>query len=227
MSAQAVVDHIEGRASALGGAAWQPPLQAGAWVFHGVVCEAGLGGGVCLLALAPPTTTLALIEQSAGISANLAEAQTGDPFAALLDELARQVIVGAQISCEYDIPPVPNGETFDRGLVNVSVASASSAARTLPQAKAAECADEQAWRYDDDADPKKIVLCPAACEALKAEPEASLDVEFGSGTWSPGRARSPPTAHRRACAPANARWTDRGRCRRTYGCRRGAPARSR
>jgi hypothetical protein len=178
-SADAVVEQIEGR----GANAWMPALAPESWTFHGVVCKNGLSGGACLLAFLTPETTLQLVERSGGIAADLALAGSAmDPFGELLNQLAERVIVGAELSCDYDIPPVPQGEVFDRNLVNVSVSSAASAARTLPQAKSGACADNQAWSYDDDADPKKIVLCPAACDALRAEQDAKLEVQFGCET---------------------------------------------
>ncbi|MET0284090.1 MAG: hypothetical protein ABW352_06460 [Polyangiales bacterium] len=180
-SPDAVVEQIEGR----GNNAWSPALAPESWTFHGVVCKNGLSGGACLLAFLTPDTTLALVERSGGIASDLALAGSAmDPFAELLNELAERVIVGAELSCDYDIPPVPRGEVFDRNLVNVSVSSAVSDPRTLPQAKSGACADNQAWAYDDDVDPKKIVLCPAACDALRAEEEAKLDVQFGCETIS-------------------------------------------
>jgi hypothetical protein len=178
-SADAVVERIEGR----GAQAWSPGLAPDSWNFHGVVCKNGVGGGACLLAVIPPTTTLQLVERSGGIAADLALAGSGmDPFTELLDELAARVIIGAELSCEYEIPAVPNGQTFDRNLVNVSVTSTQAASRTLPQAKSDACADNQAWAYDNDQDPKKIILCPAACDTLRAQADAALDVQFGCET---------------------------------------------
>lgn len=174
MSADAVVQQIEG-----GG--WDPGLAPDSWAFHGVVCKNGIGGGACLLAVVPPTTTLELVERSGGIAADLSQAGSAmDPFTGLLDELAARVIVGAELSCEYDIPPVPAGETFDRNRVNVVVTGTEEL--KLPQAKSGACADHQAWSYDDDEDPKKIILCPAACDAVRVLPEAELDVQFGCET---------------------------------------------
>jgi hypothetical protein len=178
-SADAVVERIEGR----GAQAWSPGLAPDSWNFHGVVCKNGVGGGACLLAVIPPATTLQLVERSGGIAADLSLAGSAmDPFTELLDELAARVIVGAELSCEYDIPAVPNGQTFDRNLVNVSVTSTQAASRTLPQAKSDGCANNQAWAYDNDEDPKKIILCPAACDTLRAQADAALDVQFGCQT---------------------------------------------
>src|SRR4029079_19515102 len=64
MSAKAVVDHIEGRASATASAVWAPALKPGSWVFSGVVCENGLGAGACTFAFQRPDTTLSLIDMS-------------------------------------------------------------------------------------------------------------------------------------------------------------------
>ncbi len=185
MTAQAVIDHIEGRASATLTPPWNPPLQPGDWVFNGVICSSG-GTSTCLLALLPPTTTLELIDQSGGLLSNLDDASnpaTPDPFAELLDELAEAVIVGARLGCEYAIPPPPAGETLDPSLVNVRFTGGDQSETTFPRlADGLECADNEAWTYDDPASPTQVLLCPAACGRASADIAARIDVTFGCET---------------------------------------------
>jgi len=183
MSAQAVIDHIEGRTSATGTPAWSPGLVADSWIFSGVICKNGLGGGACLTAFLLPETTSALIELSGGVSEDLSLAgqQGSDPFAGLLQELAAKVIVGAELSCEYDIPEVPAGQTFDRGLVNVLYGTGGSDKEVFPYAEDA-CRDAVAWHYDDNDAPTKILLCPKACERARTSEDGKLEVKFGCQT---------------------------------------------
>lgn len=175
---QAVVDHVEGRASATLTEAWAPGLTPGTWVFSGVICPPG-----SLCGLIPPETTIALIDMTGGVLADLNQAGVpgADPFSALLEELATQVTVGAELSCEYDIPNPPEGETFDHEKVNVLVGTKAGQMELVPRARSA-CDGTVSWNYDDEAAPTKVVLCPAACDHVRSQAEATLAVEFGCET---------------------------------------------
>jgi hypothetical protein len=172
LTAAAVTDHIEGRMSATATEAWQPPLRSGSYVWNGVV--AGLLGG--------PDTTVQLIRDTGGVQADLDQATLGgDPFTQLLDELATSVIVGA-LGCDYEIPAVPTGETFDRDLVNV-VYSSAAGDTTFARVSALDlCADLPAWAYDNANDPRKVQLCPAACRQVQGDAAAKIQIGFGCAT---------------------------------------------
>ena len=184
MTAAAVTEHVEGRTSATFTAPWSPGLAPGSYQWNGVVCSNGTGIGTCLLAFGLPQTTLDLAQSTGGLVSNLDEAGSvaADPFAELLDKLAEAVIVGAQVSCDYEIPPAPAGETFDRELVNVAYSSGMESI-IFPRAGAdIDCGEETAWKYDDEQAPTRVLLCPAACERVRADPAAQIDVRFGCAT---------------------------------------------
>jgi hypothetical protein len=182
MTAAAVTEHIEGRASATLAQPWSPGLAPASYQWNGVVCQTGTGVGTCLFAFVAPQTTLDLIAATGGLVSDLDAAGNpgaADPFAALLDKLAEAVIIGAKVSCDYAIPAAPEGETFDRDRVNVAYSS-GAASVTFPRAtEQIECGDELAWKYDDEAAPTRVVLCPAACAEVQADPDALIDVRFG------------------------------------------------
>ncbi len=187
MTADEVKNHIEGRAQALFTAlpAWDPPLKEGTWQFNGVVCASGMGLGPCMLAIAPPQTTLDLISSTGGLVSDLQDAATGnaDPFADLLNKLAEAVIVGAKVSCEYEIPPPPRGMVFDPEKVNVEYINGAQDVTVIPQLPAARtCDGEISWLYDDPVEPTRVVLCPAACELVQNDPQARVDAKFGCKT---------------------------------------------
>ena len=188
MTAQQVVDHLEGRATAtLFGTAWDPGLRPGSWVFHGVICQDGIGAGTCLFALGDvPVTTLDLISQTGGLVRNLDDASFGsglDPFADLLATLAERVIVGARVSCEYAIPALPGGATLNTDEVNVALIGDGGASTLLPQVPSAEdCEGREAWAYDDPQSPSRVTLCPAACQKAQGSTTGGIDVRFGCGT---------------------------------------------
>jgi len=188
VAAGAVVDHLEGRASATATAPWSPPLAPATWQFNGIVCKDGPGVGTCTFLAAVPTTTLELITATGGLLSNLDDAGVmgaADPFSDLLDRLAEAVIVGARVGCEYDIPQPPDGEALDPNLVNVIHAGSAGTLLYPRIADGAACDDQLGWDYDDPAAPTQVVLCPAACQAVQTDPQSQVDVRFGCATQRP------------------------------------------
>lgn len=103
--------------------------------------------------------------------------ETGTPESTKEDFL--QVVNGIRgnsISCEIPIPPPPEGQVFDRSKVSVSY---TSGADTSPFAYDSDCLDDDGWHYDDPESPVSIVLCPDTCKRVSADPEASINVQFG------------------------------------------------
>lgn len=101
---------------------------------------------------------------------------TGDPTQTTSDfRAAVDAIRGSTFSCDLDIPPAPEGSTFDRA--NVRVKLTGNDAAILLEYDAA-CAKENAWRYDNVDNPRQISLCKSTCETAESWPEAALDVEF-------------------------------------------------
>jgi hypothetical protein len=103
--------------------------------------------------------------------------QTGDPTAtvnAFRDAVSS--IRMSQLSCDFEIPPAPAGQTFDPTRANVTYTSGSSE-RDLDYD--ASCKAEGAWKFDDDAAPKRMILCDATCSMVRADPQAQLRVDFG------------------------------------------------
>ncbi len=102
---------------------------------------------------------------------------TGDPeqtnvaFRQVID-----TIRGNSLSCNITIPEPPPGQTFDQELVNVS---ATSGGQGVPLGYSADCSVPDAWRFDDEAAPSVIELCPDVCTRVQQDAAATLDVEFG------------------------------------------------
>ncbi len=95
----------------------------------------------------------------------------------------------AALTCEWPIPDLPGGDgiSFDR--VNVVVVDDADASPVIPCAgktvflcmvsDAAACSGScnglsGGWRYDDAAQPTRIILCDSTCAALAAEPGARV-----------------------------------------------------
>jgi hypothetical protein len=93
----------------------------------------------------------------------------------LLD--AVNLIRGQAISCEIDIPTPPAGKKLDPEKVDVQFTADGQPKSSLKYGT--ECTSDAAWRYDDATAPTKIELCPATCDAVKADTKGKLDVVFG------------------------------------------------
>ena len=100
-------------------------------------------------------------------------------FAAKMAEIRSKAL-----ACEVAIPPPPMNQQLDPAKVNVNYTPGGQTTPTpLPNVlTAAQCGNSAAWYYDDNADPKKIMLCPAACQTVQADPTASISVVFGCKT---------------------------------------------
>jgi Mg-chelatase subunit ChlD len=83
-----------------------------------------------------------------------------------------------QLSCDYEIPAPPPGQEFDRDLVNVQYKVDGQTDTFL---SSQTCADGTGWRYDNPADPKRILLCESSCKTVRAK-AGEVDVLFGCAT---------------------------------------------
>jgi hypothetical protein len=98
----------------------------------------------------------------------------------LAEEMA--AIQGAAVGCEFMIPQ--STEEFDPFKVNLSITIGGAAPEAIPQADdEADCGDDAGWYYDNPAEPRRILLCPASCEAITTAQDGgqSIDVEVKFG----------------------------------------------
>jgi hypothetical protein len=89
--------------------------------------------------------------------------------------------VSTPLPCEWKIPPPSNGGVFDKGKVNVKYTPPGGAGQDFGYVGIADCARaDNAWYFDDPASstPSKILLCPQACDSVKASPGASIEISF-------------------------------------------------
>ena len=91
-------------------------------------------------------------------------------------EAAMTSIRGALGRCDFDIPAPPDGRTLDFDKVNVEKITGAGVTETLPYV--ADCAGGNGWHYDDAQNPKKVMLCSATCDAVKADANGKVNVSF-------------------------------------------------
>ncbi len=145
----------------------------------GVTCVYGDGSK-------PPSsgpTYTALVSKTGGPRAKLCDGPAA--WSSFFDAIATAVVKSAKLSCTLELPVPPEG-TLDPSAVNVRITGASGTT-VIPQVpNAAACGTDVAWYYDDPAAPKKVILCPAACDAANAavgvDKPGKIDVLFGCKT---------------------------------------------
>ncbi len=129
----------------------------------------GIGNVASLdaIALAGGTT-------KATIVSNNNAAQTAVDF-----QKALNAIRGATLSCEYEIPVLPDGATIDQ--VNVVYTPSGGSTATLNYD--AFCTGAQpGWHYDDVTKPTKIILCKSTCDTIQKDATGKVDLVFGCAT---------------------------------------------
>lgn len=102
--------------------------------------------------------------------------KTRDQFLAALEQIRQ-----ATLPCSYAIPDAGD---VDPKKVNVSVKTAGDEITDLVKvANAGACATASgpAWHYDDEADPKAVVMCPSSCALLQEGPR-KIQLAFGCVT---------------------------------------------
>jgi hypothetical protein len=105
----------------------------------------------------------------------------GNPQQTATDfETALNVIRGATLSCEFQMPPAPAGKTLDIGSVNVVFTPAGGQGQTLTYNQG--CTGGAGWHYDDPHAPTKITLCAGTCGTVQAAKGAEIDVVTGCAT---------------------------------------------
>ena len=89
-------------------------------------------------------------------------------------------IRAAALTCDYQIPAAPPGQTLDPNKVNVVYTPGGGTPQTLSYNK--DCSGNgEGWHYDDPSTPTKISMCGASCDGLKAA-AGRVDIVLGCAT---------------------------------------------
>ena len=91
-------------------------------------------------------------------------------------------IRSALIACEYKLP-VPEAGTLNTEVIEVEFTSGDGTTEKIPRIKAPEeCGTDAGWRYDDDTNPTRIILCPTSCDGVQGDEEGQVDILMGCET---------------------------------------------
>jgi hypothetical protein len=91
------------------------------------------------------------------------------------------------VPCELDLPPTPDGVTFDPDAVFLGYTPGGMGPEEYPAHVANEnaCGQSPGWYWDDPVTRTKLVLCSATCDAIKADVAPALQVLFGCTELDP------------------------------------------
>jgi hypothetical protein len=146
------------------------PTLFAAWRFHGIFSFTQ-----CPSAATVGTVYQELATQTGGVAADLC-LQDFDP---VFDALAKDVVMNADIACDWAIPTPPTGQTLDPDKVNVNFTQPDGVVVPLGRIPPGEmCNGREGWYYDDDSKPMKVISCPMSCDRFKAA-GGKVDVLFG------------------------------------------------
>ena len=107
----------------------------------------------------------------------------GDVEGALLK--AFYAIQGRALACQFKLP---EDGSVDPTLVNVFYQPTKDGKKELvggvagPDDCKGKDGDIEAWYYDDPYDPRSVLLCPASCERVAADPDGKLSLVLGCAT---------------------------------------------
>ena len=161
------------------------------YFFHGIVATANpatscvTGNACCFLsgtAAGEGVIYKSLISQTGGVLGDLCL----QDFQAVWTQLSRAVIESTSLACEWVIPDPPPGETLNPGKVNVRYTGGGQQKDLGRVEDAAACAGfRDAWYYDDNANPTKVLACPDVCAEIQAGQAQKVDIQFGCQNRAP------------------------------------------
>jgi hypothetical protein len=122
---------------------------------------------------------------SAGGSSEAIVLQPGTDLSAQLQGALTQIRGG--LTCEYRIPPPPNGGRIDPAKVNLHY-TGEGTSEDIPYVESADRCDPTrgGWYYDvapaTGGVPTRILTCEATCRRFRASQTGKVDLVFGCGT---------------------------------------------
>lgn len=98
---------------------------------------------------------------------------------------ALDAIRGMTLSCDFPTPTSTRaGESVDPTKVNVTYTPGTGGRATVfgQVPTQVDCRTDDAWYYDNPAAPARIFLCPSACDAVRRDDAAQLQILLGCTT---------------------------------------------
>jgi hypothetical protein len=175
-------DEAEGTTAAQFRAFFDNAFGAGStWRYSGIFCKQD--GGNCAGA---GTVHDQLVTETGGVWADLSN-PTPD-WNAIFKQLSDAVIADAKpVDCEWKIPPVPQGKTFNKEEVNVDFTGTSGTKEPFVKFDSKEACQSSGsgWHYDNPSAPTSVLACPQTCTKIQADNNAKIEIAFGCKSRPP------------------------------------------
>lgn len=114
---------------------------------------------------------------TAGLRYPVCAADDGHGYDSVFRAIAHEVVRGSRVDCAFNIPTPPPGKFVDYDSVEVEYTPGDgSAVQTFNRVMSAAC-DDHSFYYSD----REIKLCNSACERVRADQTAKVNVVFGCG----------------------------------------------
>jgi hypothetical protein len=100
-------------------------------------------------------------------------------YSSVFDNIANGLV--KKLGCEFAFPTTTDGQQTDPTKVAVNYTPSSGAKQTLTQVTdAGKCGTvANAWYYDDNTNPGKILFCPTTCTSAGADTSGKVEVAVG------------------------------------------------
>lgn len=150
------------------------------YIFHGIIgMDPNNPNAACTsatnTAVAPGLEYQKLAQVTGGTVRSICE----DDWSNIFTTIAAGIV--SKLSCEYAVPPPPNGGAIDPNKVNVSFTPGGGSPEDIYQDNNAGC-DQGANGWQWDASKTKILLCGDACTKVKNDENGQIDIVFGCET---------------------------------------------
>lgn len=126
----------------------------------------------------PGAVYTTLVTGSNGVRAKICDG--ANAWAPFFMSVAQAVTKTSRIACDVVIPKPQNGN-LDPSQVNVTIAGGMGETTLRKVADAAACGNFRGWYYDDDMNPTRVILCPAACTFAQSEVQGGGGVRIAFG----------------------------------------------
>ena len=114
---------------------------------------------------------------TAGLRYPVCAADAGHGYDSVFRAIAHEVVRGSRVDCAFNIPTPPPGKFVDYDSVKVEYTPGDGGAvQTFSRVMSAAC-DDHSFYYSD----REIKLCSSACDRVRADQTARINVVFGCG----------------------------------------------
>jgi hypothetical protein len=114
----------------------------------------------------PGPTYTQLVTSTQGVRAKICDSASS--WTMFFDQVAQAVAKAAKISCDIAIP-APSTGNLDPALVNVTISTPTGSTTLYKVQDQLGCGTKGGWYYDDNLNPKRVILCPNTCSAAQSQ----------------------------------------------------------